>query len=418
MAVTWQIVLKNWQLFYQSVSNIGIYPEIVTDYIIFFIKLVRSHYFRCATDCFKRCITVPGEEEKNPIKRMYQPKEVTIYDLAKTLNISAATVSRGLKDHPAISKLTRKRIHEAAKEMGYRSNNFASNLRTQKTNTIGVIVHELNSHFITSVLAGIEKVTTAAGYDLIIGHSSETYKKEAANALNLFHKRVDGLIASLAYDTDKLDHYDPFTQKKIPVLFFDRVEHNSIGTKVVIDNHKAGYEATAHLIEQGCKRIVHITGNLKRNVYYDRLQGYKQALADNKLPAEDSYIIENDLTEAASIEAANQIMAMKPRPDAVFVSNDFCAVVCMQALKEQGIRIPEDIAFVGFNNDVIAHLSEPRLTTVNYNGIEMGEIAATHLINHLKGKTDMTHTSTVIMKSELIIRGSSLKSTGKKTQKQ
>jgi LacI family transcriptional regulator len=348
---------------------------------------------------------------------MYQPKEVTIYDLARTLNISAATVSRGLKDHPAISKSTRKRIHEAAREMGYRSNNFASNLRTQKTNTIGVIVHELNSHFITSVLAGIEKVTTAAGYDLIIGHSSEAYKKEVSNALNLFHKRVDGLIASLAYDTEDLDHYTPFVQKNIPVLFFDRVELNSTGTKVVIDNFKAGYEATQHLIEQGCKRIIHITGNLKRNVYNDRLQGYRQALVDHKLPSDASLLIENDLTEAASLEAANQILAMKIRPDAVFVSNDFCAVVCMQALKEKGIRVPEDIAFVGFNNDVIARLSEPRLTTINYNGIEMGEIAATHLINHLKGKTNIAHTSTVIIKSELIVRASSLKGAGKKTKK-
>ena len=348
---------------------------------------------------------------------MHPPKEVTIYDLAKTLNISAATVSRGLKDHPAISKTTRKRIQEAAKAMGYRSNNFASNLRTQKTNTIGVIIHELNSHFITSVLAGIEKVTTAAGYDIIIGHSSETYKKEVSNALNLFHKRVDGLIASLAYDTESLEHYTPFAQKHIPVLFFDRVEPNSPGTKVVIDNFKAGYDATQHLIEQGCKRIVHITGNLKRNVYQDRLFGYRQALVDHKLPADAELVIENDLSEAASMEAANQILAMKQRPDGVFVSNDFCAVVCMQALKERGIRIPEDIAFVGFNNDVIARLAEPQLTTINYNGTEMGEIVATHLINHLKGKTNIAHTSTVVIKSDLIIRASSLRKEKKKGKK-
>lgn len=348
---------------------------------------------------------------------MHPPKEVTIYDLAKTLNISAATVSRGLKDHPAISKTTRKRIQEAAKAMGYRSNNFASNLRTQKTNTIGVIIHELNSHFITSVLAGIEKVTTAAGYDIIIGHSSETYKKEAANALNLFHKRVDGLIASLAYDTENLDHYAPFAQKHIPVLFFDRVDPNSAGTKVVIDNFKAGYEATEHLIEQGCKRIMHITGNLKRNVYQDRLIGYRQALADYKLPMDAELVIENDLSETASMKAADQILAMKQRPDGIFVSNDFCAVVCMQALKEKGIRIPEDIAFVGFNNDVIARLSEPQLTTVNYNGAEMGEIVATHLINHLKGKTNIAHTSTVVIKSDLIIRESSRRKDKKKGKK-
>src|ERR1700704_370397 len=123
---------------------------------------------------------------------MLPKKDITIYDIARVLGLSPATVSRGLKDHPAINIKTRKRITEMAKKMGYRSNNFASNLRKQKTNTIGIIVHELNSNFISSVLAGIEKVTTGAGYDLIIAHSSESYEKEAANALNLFHKRVDG----------------------------------------------------------------------------------------------------------------------------------------------------------------------------------------------------------------------------------
>src|SRR5215218_820570 len=150
---------------------------------------------------------------------MRKAKEVTIYDIAKRLNISPATVSRGLQDHPAISKKTKKRISDMVEEMGYRSNHFARNLRQQQTNTIGVIVHELNSNFITSVLAGIEKITTEAGYDLIIAHSSESASKEVANAKNLFHKRVDGLIASLSFDTTNLDHFKPFIEKKVPVIF-------------------------------------------------------------------------------------------------------------------------------------------------------------------------------------------------------
>src|SRR5882757_1949476 len=177
-------------------------------------------------------------------------KDITIYDIAKVLGLSPATVSRGLKDHPVINIKTRKRITDMAREMGYRSNNFASNLRRQKTNTIGIIVHELNSQFISSVLAGIEKVTAEAGYDLIIGHSSETYRKEAANAHNLFHKRVDGLIASLAFDTKDLDHFAPFVHRKIPMVFFDRGEEVPYGTKVVIHSVNAGYEATAHLAQQ------------------------------------------------------------------------------------------------------------------------------------------------------------------------
>src|SRR5215210_7426241 len=153
---------------------------------------------------------------------MSTDKDITIYDIARKLNISPATVSRGLQDHPAISKKTKKKIFDMADEIGYRSNHFARNLRQQKTKTIGVIVHELNSSFITSVLAGIEKITTEAGYDIIIAHSSESAVKEAANARNLFHKRVDGLIASLSFDTKDLEHYQPFTDKGIPVIFFDR----------------------------------------------------------------------------------------------------------------------------------------------------------------------------------------------------
>jgi LacI family transcriptional regulator len=141
---------------------------------------------------------------------MIKEKEVTIYDLARKLNISIATVSRALKNDPVVSKKTKKKIFELAEEMGYRSNNFAKNLRQQQTNTIGIIVHELNSNFITSVLAGVEKVTTEAGYDLIIAHSSESYTKEVANVKNLFHKRVDGLIASLAFDTKDLTHFQKF----------------------------------------------------------------------------------------------------------------------------------------------------------------------------------------------------------------
>ena len=145
--------------------------------------------------------------------RKSKEKEVTIYDIAKKLKISASTVSRGLQDHPAISKKTKKMIFDMVDKMGYRTNHFARNLRTSKTNTIGVLVHELNSNFITSVLAGIEKVTAEEGYDIIIAHSSERYEKEAANAQNLFDKRVDGLIASLAFDTRNLDHYNSFMEK-------------------------------------------------------------------------------------------------------------------------------------------------------------------------------------------------------------
>jgi LacI family transcriptional regulator len=340
---------------------------------------------------------------------MGKAKETTIYDIALRLNISPATVSRGLKDHPGISKKTKKRIIDMVEEMGYRSNLFARNLRQQHTHTIGVIVHELNSNFITSVLAGIEKVTTEAGYDIIIAHSSESFRKEASNAKNLFHKRVDGLIASLSFDTTGLEHFKPFTDKGIPVIFFDRVEQDGNNSVVVIDNAKCGYLATKHLIEQGCKRIAHVTSSLKRNVYSQRYKGYRDALFDNNIQFDESLVLINDLSEKAGIESAMQILRMKPLPDGLFVTNDFVAAVCMRTLKEYGLRIPDDIAVVGFNNDTIGKLIEPALTTINYPGLDMGEIAARNLINHLKGISDVHQTNTIIVRSDLIVRDSSLK---------
>jgi LacI family transcriptional regulator len=340
---------------------------------------------------------------------MQKSKEVTIYDIAKKLNISPATVSRGLQDHPAISKKTKKKIFDMVDELGYRSNHFARNLRQKQTKTIGVIVHELNSNFITSVLAGIEKVTTEAGYDLIIAHSSESMQKEASNAKNLFHKRVDGLIASLSFDTTDLYHFKPFIDKKVPVIFFDRVEQDGNNTVVVIDNAKCGYIATKHLLDQGCKRIAHVTSSLKRNVYSQRFKGYKDALFDHGIAFDEKLVLINDLSEKAGVESAMQILKMKPLPDGIFLTNDFVAAVCMRTLKEYGVSIPDDIAVVGFNNDAIGKLIEPALTTINYPGIDMGEIAARNLINHLKGISDIQQTNTIIVRSDLIVRKSSLK---------
>jgi LacI family transcriptional regulator len=340
---------------------------------------------------------------------MTKPKEVTIYDLARKLNISIATVSRALKDDPVVSKKTKKKIFDLAEEMGYRYNHFARNLREQRTHTVGVIVPRLNSYFMSTVIAGIESVANNEGYNLIISQSSESAEKEINSAKTMFNNRVDGLLVSLAYDTEDIKHFDQFFKKNIPLIFFDRVIDHPDCTNVLIDNRKGAYEATSHLIEQGCRRIVHITATPKRNVYIDRLAGYKQALADNHIPFNEDLILVNNLSQEAGIQAAEAILQMNPLPDAVFVANDNCAVGCMQALKKAGIRIPHDIAFIGFNNDPVSTVIEPNLTTINYPGYKMGEMAAGSLINHLNGVTSIDATNTILLRSELIIRESSMK---------
>jgi len=339
---------------------------------------------------------------------MSNEKEVTIYDLARKLNISVATVSRALKDDPVVSKKTKKKISDLAQEMGYRSNHFARNLRTQRTNTIGVIIPRINSYFMSSVIAGMENIATSEGYNLIISQSSESVEKEVANTITLFNTRVDGLLVSLAYDTDSMAHFDPFIKKNVPLIFFDRTVDQKDSTCVLINNWKAAYEATTHLISQGRRRIVHITATQKRNVYIDRLKGYRQALTDQRIPFREDYIIVGNLSQEAGAEAAVRIREMQPLPDAVFVANDNCAVGCMIALKQMGVRIPEDIAFVGFNNDPVSTVVEPNLTTINYPGYEMGQVAARNLIDHLNGVSNIHSTNTIILRSELILRESSV----------
>lgn len=336
-------------------------------------------------------------------------KEITIYDIAKKLNLSAATVSRGLKDHPGININTKKRILDAATEMGYSSNYMASNLRSKRSNIIGVIVPRLNSTFMSDVISGMEQVVNDAGYTLIIGQSLESAQKEVKNAKAMFSNRVDGLLVSLAYDTTSIEHFETFIKRGIPVIFFDRIYEHKQCPNIHIDNYKAGYEVTSHLAEQGCKRIMHVTASHLKRVYADRFNGYKQALADNGLTFTDDLLITNKLSAKDGEEVARHILNMQERPDAVFISNDTCAVSCMQVLKKAGINIPHDIAIAGFNNDPISCVIEPNLTTVNYKGYEIGEVAARVLISHLVNNYDLQLTHSVILRHELIIRESSLK---------
>lgn len=340
---------------------------------------------------------------------MQKEREVTIYDIAENLNLSIATVSRALKNDPVVNKKTKKRITDLAEKLGYRTNHFAQNLRTQRTNTIGVIIPRLNSYFMSTVIAGMESVANKAGYNLIISQSAESFEKEIECASTMFKNRVDGLLVSLAYETKNLKHYDQFLNKKIPLIFFDRTEDQESFTNIVLDNERAGFDATSHLILQGCKRIAHITADSTRDTYTERLKGYQRALRQHGIPIEDKLILRGNLSMEYGKYAAEQILAMPGRPDGIFVANDNCAVSCMIHFKHHGLRIPADIAVVGFNNDPVSIVIEPNLTTINYPGYEMGELAAGHLINNLSGSYLLQKTKTILLQHELLVRGSSLR---------
>lgn len=350
------------------------------------------------------------------IPTMRTTRDVTIYDVAKALNISPSTVSRGLKDHPHIHADTRKRIKAMAREMGYQQNKFASSLRKRSTETIGVVVPKLNSYFMATVIAGIEEITNQLGYGLIISQSQESAKKETSCLSTLFHSRVDGLLVSLAYDTENIDHFNQILRKNIPVVFFDRVSNCPGCMGIVIDNFRAGYEVTSHLISQGCRRIMHLTGNLLRNVYSGRFEGYRQALADNGIACDKGLLMVGELGSQDGIEAARALLRMKDRPDGIFTANDTSAVAAICELQNAGIRVPADVAVAGFNNEPVSRVIKPCLTTVDYPAREIGRLAASSLIDILNEKSSRS-LSTIIVKHELIVRESTLRKKPQATRK-
>jgi LacI family transcriptional regulator len=338
---------------------------------------------------------------------MNQKKEITIYDIANKLNLSPSTVSRGLRDNPLISERTKQRIIETAKQMGYQQNTFASNLRKNKSNTIGVVVPRLDSYFMSKVISGIEKIANQNGYNLIINQSEESGKKEGRCVETMYNSRVDGLLMSISSGTRDLTHLDIINKKGIPIVFFDRTEEFADSIAVLIDNFQAGYEATMHLLQEGCRRIMHLGGRLDRNAYSERHRGYETALKEYNISIDKELIISSDLTEESGREAVDNLLSLNPRPDAVFAANDTSAVSVICELKRKGIKVPEDIAVVGFNNDPISRVIDPNLTTVNYPGDKMGELAATTLLNQIMSKENNVDLKTIILNHHLIIRESS-----------
>jgi len=337
-------------------------------------------------------------------------REVTIYDIAERLNLSASTVSRGLRNHPAIRKETVARIQEMARKLHYQQNTFASSLRSNRSNTIGVILPRFESSFLSTVVSEIEKVIRDRGYNMLISQSFDSKKMEKENLETLFNNRVEGLLINLSPETDELTHLDIFLKKGIPVVLFDRVSSNpNCGcTTISIDNHQAGYDLTSHLISQGCKRIAYLGENITCRVFGERARGYMDAIAEYGLEVDQNLIIQDHLNTETGSRVVDRILKMKKRPDGIFAGNDMAALSLMYELKKVGVRVPEDIAIAGFNNSYFSGVVEPALTTVNYPGIEMGRVAANSLLELLDQENQVALRN-IKLKHELIVRDSTLR---------
>lgn len=296
-----------------------------------------------------------------------------------------------------------------ANELGYKTNKFAVNLSKQKSNTIGVIVPKLNSIFMSTVLAGIEKIANEAGYNLIISQSLESMEKEKINAKTLYDSGIDALLVSLAYDTSNFDHFAHYIRNKIPLIFIDRVHNLPNCSTIIINNRLAGFEATEHLIAKGCKNLLYVGGNTKRNVYLDRLQGFREALEKHQLDFDKTHFLESDLSPD-DVDSVIQYMGNLKNPvDGLFVASDNFAVHIMKALKKENYKIPQDIKIVGFNNDPISDLVTPTLTTINYPGYEMGILAGQSVISQLNGSINLQPANAITLRHQLIERESTFK---------
>ena len=334
------------------------------------------------------------------------PKQVTIYHIAKALNIDSSTVSRALNNSDRVSEKTKKKIIEKAKELGYKRNILASNLRTNKTNNIGVIVPKISRNFFSNVISGIEETAYQAGYNVIICQSLERYERECKIMETLLANRVDGILLSVSMETQTHKHLQTYKALGGPIVLFDRPFVFDNCTNITINDYKASFMATEHLIVNGCQHIVHFGGPQHVTLYQNRKKGYKDALKKYHLYYDESYCITSYLSGQDGVDSAKKLLKLK-HIDGLYAANDTSAIAAMQFFKQQGIKIPEDIAIVGFNNDPISMAIAPQLTTINQPDFEMGKMASEILINQITTKNVQDESQ--VLDVELITRKSSLK---------
>jgi DNA-binding LacI/PurR family transcriptional regulator len=332
---------------------------------------------------------------------------VTIKDIARQLGISKSTVSRALSEHSDVNPETRKKVLELANKLNYQPNAIALHLKQQRTHTIGVVIPEIINRFFAQAIGGIQKVANMAGYHVMICQSDDSYISERKNLQGLFAMRVDGVIVSLSSETDRTDHFDVWMQKNIPLVFFDRIPEEINVSQVFTDNYDISFEGTEHLIEQGCKRIAIIAGPQNLSNSRNRLKGYKDAMDKHGIPVKESNIIHGSFRGANIEEYTRYLINLQPRPDGIFAINDTAAIEMMHVIKKNGLKIPDDIAVLGFNNENICRMVEPSLSSIDHSPIEMGSLAAEMLLRKIE--TGNLTPEKRLVKGSLVVRESTHK---------
>lgn len=336
--------------------------------------------------------------------------QATITDIAKALNVSASTVSRALHNSPSISEETKRQVVQLAQELNYQPNMLALNLLNKRSKTIGIIVPEITSYFFATAINGVQDMVSSAGYQLMISQTNESFEEEKNLIKALSLVRVDGFLVSPSVHTTDYSHFEKLKAAGVPLVIFDRDCAGFEADKVLVDDYDGAFQAVEYLIKTGCKRIAHIAGPNTLTTSRHRLNGYKDALIRNNMEVKEELIVSSEgFTSECGVDAVKSLLDLKELPDAVFAVNDAIAIGAMSVILERGLKIPQDISVVGFDDEPYSSYFNPSLTSVWQPVYELGMLSAKILLDYFEGKEDANNLRYEVLKPELVIRGSSLK---------
>lgn len=335
-------------------------------------------------------------------------KHVTIKDVAKALNVSISTISRAFNDKYDIHPDTKNMILEKAKEMGYSPNPIAQRLTQHKSSLIGVVVPEFVNAFFPKIIMAIQRVMDENGYQVLIMSSEESAGKELKNIRTLEKDMVDGLIISLTQETRDVSYFQHLLNKNIPIVQFNRVSQKLATPKIILDDTTSASYATEHLVQQGYRRIYHLSGPNNLIISHNRIKGFTETLKKYGLSATENKIIEAGIFIEDGKKIATRLIENGDIPEALFCFNDPVAIGAMEVFKAHNFRIPEDIAFMGFTESRIATHLTPALSSVEQPTDEFGKIAARSLLDIINEKNHISD-KTIILSGKLNIRASSIR---------
>jgi len=332
-------------------------------------------------------------------------RHLSLKDLAVELGVSISTVSRALKNHPDISPELTRKIQSVAREKKYTPNPLAMGLLRQQTKMIGVIVPDIVTHFYSSIISGIEEVAKERGYYIVIASSNESVKKETESVENLLKTRVEGFIVCLSQETQTFDHFERLIANEIPLVFFDRVAEPLQAPTVIVDGVEAAKMVTRHFYENGRRRIAYISGPEHLNISKNRKEGYLTGLKECGLEFRQELLVTCNLSFGEATLATRKLLETAEIPDAIFGINDTVAFAAMKEIKKHALKIPDDIALVGFTDEFHSTVVDPTLTSVTHPTRQMGQEAARLFFKCIENGAGFTEQ--VILQTELVMRESS-----------